>query len=113
MVEIGGKPIVEHIMNYFSKYGFDDFILALGYRAEYVRSHFANIPLKNSDFSIDLRSGAVTKLTDYCPPWKVTLIDTGLATMTGGRVKRLKNLLRDGPFLLTYGDGLSNVDLRT
>lgn len=111
MVEIGGKPILWHIMSHYSEFGFNDFVLALGYRAEVVKHYFLNFTSMNRDLSVDLSTGQVDSHGAETRPWRVNLIDTGLHTQTGGRVKRLRDWIGDEPFMLTYGDGVSNVDL--
>jgi glucose-1-phosphate cytidylyltransferase len=111
MVPIGEKPILWHIMNHYSKFGFNEFVIALGYKAQLIKDYFINYPSLNSDFTINLDDGKIDWHNRINEKWKVTLIDTGLNTMTGGRVARLKQILSDKPFLLTYGDGLSNVDI--
>ena len=111
MVQIGGLPILVHIMKHFSKYGHKDFIIALGYKSEVIKDFFINYKTLNSDFSIDFKTGEL-KIHNSCDDdWKVTLIDTGSASMTGGRLKRLEKYLENETFFLTYGDGLSNVNL--
>jgi glucose-1-phosphate cytidylyltransferase len=113
MVEIGGKPILWHLMNVYGAYGFDEFVLALGYKAEVIKEYFLNFFALNNDISIDLRSGSTKVHHGKQPPWLVHLLDTGHDTQTGGRLKRLEPQLRDGgTFMMTYGDGLSNVDVR-
>ena len=112
MVEIGGKPILWHIMNSYASFGFSEFILALGYKAEIVKEYFLNFYAINSDFSIDLASGKMDVHRHNQPSWKVHLIDTGIHTQTGGRLKRLKEWLGNETFLMTYGDGLSNVNIK-
>jgi glucose-1-phosphate cytidylyltransferase len=111
MVKIGKKPIIWHIMSWYSKFGFNEFYIALGYKAEIVKDYFLNYKTLNSDFSIDLVKGNIEILNNINQPWKVTLVDTGLNTMTGGRVKRMKQFIGNETFMLTYGDGVSNVDL--
>lgn len=113
MIEIGGKPILWHIMNLYSHYGFNEFIVALGYRAEYVKEYFLHYYAKNNDLSIDLSSGETTIVQKgRRMSWKVHLVDTGLHTQTGGRIKRLKDWIGNEPFLLTYGDGVADINLR-
>ena len=112
MVEIGGKPILWHIMNMYAAHGFCEFIVALGYKAEVVKNYFLNFYSVNNDLSIDLASGDVTVHHGRQPCWKVHLVDTGAATDTGGRILRLRKWTGEEPFMMTYGDGLSNVDLR-
>lgn len=111
MVPIGGLPILWHIMNHYAKFGFKDFYLALGYKAAVIKEYFLNYRALSSDFTIDLGSGAVTSIDAPRVDWRVTLVETGLGTMTGGRVRRLASFLRDEPFMLTYGDGVADVDL--
>ena len=111
MVKIGGKPIIFHIMKYFSSYGHNDFILALGYKSEIIKEYFLNYRSLNTDFSINMENGKITNYNDDSINWKITLVDTGLDTMTGGRILRLKKYIGKKDFMLTYGDGLSNVNL--
>lgn len=111
MVKIGNRPILWHIMKTFAHYGHKDFHVALGYKGEVIRSYFLNYSLINSDFTIDLSSGAIESHKENVIDWRVSLIDTGLSTMTGGRVKRLSNYIGNEPFLLTYGDGLANINI--
>jgi glucose-1-phosphate cytidylyltransferase len=108
MVDIAGKPILWHIMKHYASFGFDDFVVACGYKGYVIKEYFANYRIHQSDLSVDLRSGKVDVLTDSREDWRVTLVDTGLESMTGGRIKRLEGLLQER-FLLTYGDGLSDV----
>ena len=111
MVEIGDKPILWHIMKYYSSFGFNDFIICLGYMQYVVKEYFADYYLHNSDVEFDLKSNTMKVLDNRVEPWKVTLVDTGLNTMTGGRIKRIQKYMGNEPFLLTYGDGVCNVDL--
>ena len=112
MVEIGQHPILWHIMNSYSSYGHKDFFIALGYKADYVKQYFAQYHTINSNFSVNLGNGKLTTLDKSAADWQVTLVDTGIDTMTGGRVKRMRDYVgRDEPILLTYGDGLSNINL--
>ena len=111
MVEIGGKPILWHIMKIYSHYGYNDFIILLGYKGYYIKEYFANYFLHQSDVTINLQNNSIEILNNSSEPWKVTLIDTGLHTMTGGRIKRAASLIGDKPFLLTYGDGVSDVNI--
>ena len=111
MVAIGGRPILWHIMQIYASYGHTDFILALGYKAEIIRDYFVNFQSLSGDCRVDLGTGEVTFLKPVDIDWTVSLIDTGLQTMTGGRVKRLSSILKNEPFMLTYGDGLSSVDI--
>jgi glucose-1-phosphate cytidylyltransferase len=112
MIEIGGRPILWHIMKLYSHAGFNDFIVCLGYRGYMVKEYFANYVLHNADLTVDLAKGAVEYHATNHEPWRVTLVDTGEGTMTGGRVKRVASYLdKDEPFFLTYGDGVTDVDL--
>lgn len=111
MVEIGGKPMLWHIMNIYAHYGITEFIIALGYKAEVVKEYFLNFYAFNNDITLDLASGKTTIHDGKQPKWRIHLIDTGLHTQTGGRVKRLKEWVGNETFLLTYGDGVSNVDI--
>lgn len=113
MVEIGGNPILWHIMSMYARHGFDDFIVCLGYKGYYIKEYFANFVLHRSDLTIDLTTGEITySRGEDVPKWKVTLVDTGADTMTGGRLKRIRHLLPDDePFCMTYGDGVSDVDI--
>ena len=112
MVEIGGQPILWHIMNIYAHYGYKDFVLALGYKAEVIKEYFLNYYSLKSDFSVDLANGDTHYLRKKKIDWNVTLIDTGLNTLTGGRVKRLKDYIGNETFMLTYGDGLANVNIK-
>jgi glucose-1-phosphate cytidylyltransferase len=113
MIEIGGRPILWHIMKLYSHYGFNDFIVCLGYKGYVVKEYFANYVLHNADLTVDLAKGAIEHHATRHEPWRVTLVDTGENTMTGGRVKRIADYLdKDEPFFLTYGDGVSDVDLK-
>ena len=112
MVEIGGRPILWHIMSIYAAHGFNDFIVACGYRGELIKEYFASFFLHHSDFVINLRDGSRDLLTANGPDWRVSVVDTGLDTMTGGRVRRLKGLVGDGTFMVTYGDGLGSVDMQ-
>lgn len=112
MIEIGERPILWHIMKYYSEFGFNDFIICLGYKQYIVKEFFADYFLHTSDITIDLANNKMEVHNNYAEPWKVTLVDTGLNTMTGGRIKRVRDYIGDEDFMLTYGDGLSNVDLK-
>ena len=114
MVEIGGHPILWHIMMMYWSHGFRDFIICLGYRGYFIKEYFANYVLHRSDVTIDLASHQVEYVrSQQLPPWRVTLVDTGAETQTGGRLRRIAHLLPDGePFCMTYGDGVSDVDIR-
>ena len=111
MIEIGEQPILWHIMKYYSTFGFHDFIICLGYKQYVVKEYFAEYYLHNSDVTFDLLNNKMEVHNNYSEPWKVTLVDTGLNTMTGGRIRRIRDYVKDEPFMLTYGDGVSNVDL--
>ena len=111
MVTVGGKPILWHIMNTYAKFEHKDFYIALGYKAEVIKEYFLNYRTLNSDFTVDLSSGNVVAHQQDAVDWKVTLVDTGLNSMTGGRVKRMQDFIGDEPFLLTYGDGVADIDL--
>ena len=112
MVEIGGKPILWHIMKYYSYYGFNDFVIALGYKGDYIKDYFRKYASINSDFSINLKTNKIDILNESNEDFNVTLVDTGLNSMTGGRLYNLKDLLsEEEEFMLTYGDGVSNVNL--
>ncbi len=112
MIEIGGRPILWHIMKYYSEFGFHDFVICLGYKQYVVKEFFADYFLHTSDVTFDLANNKMEVHNNYAEPWKVTLVDTGLNTMTGGRVKRIQPYIGDEPFMLTYGDGVCNVDLK-
>ena len=110
MVEIGGQPILWHIMKIYSTHGFNDFVVCLGYKGELIKDYFANYCLRHSDVVFDLANNRMEIQPKRGEPWRVTCIDTGEASMTGGRVKRVRHLL-DGTFCLTYGDGVADVDI--
>ena len=113
MVHVGNKPILLHIMNWYSKFNYRDFVLALGYKGVDIKEYFLNYYSLNNDFSVDLSDGKVSNLTSRPLPWKVELIDTGDVTLTGGRLLRLKEFLKnEETFMLTYGDGVANVDIK-
>ena len=111
MVTIGGRPILWHIMKSYAHFGHKDFYLALGYKAEVIKEYFINYHSLNSDFSVDLSSGIVEPHQADDTDWKVTLVDTGLKTMTGGRIKRLQQFIGNQPFMLTYGDGVADINI--
>jgi len=111
MVSVGGKPILWHIMHRYASYGHKDFYIALGYKAEIIKEYFMKFNSINSDFSIDLSSGDIKIYNSNGLNWKVTLVDTGQDSMTGGRVKRLQPYIGDETFMLTYGDGVADIDL--
>lgn len=111
MVEIGGKPILWHIMKIYSAYGYNEFVVLLGYKGYMIKEYFANYFLHESDVTFDLAKNSMEVLNNTAEPWKVTLIDTGLNCMTGGRLKRAAHIIGDEPFMLTYGDGVADVDI--
>ena len=112
MVEIGQMPIIWHIMKIFSAYGVNEFVVCLGYKGYVIKEFFANYRLHNSDITIDISSNRIDVLHSYVEPWKVTLVDTGADTMTGGRVRRIASYLDgDKEFLLTYGDGVADINI--
>jgi len=111
MVPIGGKPIIRHIMQRYAGFGHKDFYIALGYKSEVIKEYFLSFNALNSDFSIDLSTGKITTHNSSGMDWNVTLVDTGQDSMTGGRVKRLESFIGNEPFLLTYGDGLADIDI--
>lgn len=111
MVEVGGHPLLWHIMQTYAHHGFREFVVACGYLGSYIKQYFRELYLRENDFTVDLGSGAVTLLSRSCLDWKVELIDTGLDTQTGGRVRRLRERIGDAPFMLTYGDGVGAVDV--
>ena len=111
MVQIGGKPILWHIMKIYSTYGYNDFIILLGYKGYYIKEYFANYFLHQSDITIDLTNNQMQVHDNYSEPWKVTLVDTGLDAMTGARVKRAQRYIGNKTFLLTYGDGVADIDI--
>ena len=112
MIEIGEQPILWHIMKHYSYYGFNDFIICLGYKSYVIKQYFADYFLHTSDITFDLSNNTMAVHDNYAEPWKVTLVDTGLHTMTGGRIKRVQKYIGNEPFLLTYGDGVADVDLK-
>lgn len=112
MIEIGGKPILWHIMKYYSSFGHNDFIILSGYKQEIIKQYFKNYFTNHADISFNFaKNGDCVIHQTNCEPWNVTVLDTGLNTMTGGRLKRAQKYIGKEPFMLTYGDGLSNVDL--
>lgn len=111
MVEIGGKPILWHIMNHYAHYGYKDFVVALGYKGEVIKDYFLQYYARNNDFTIDLSNGSVKYINEHTRDWRVTLVDTGAASMTGGRVLRLKDVIGQEDFMMTYGDAVSDVNI--
>lgn len=112
MIEIGGKPIIWHIMKIYASYGFTEFIVCLGYKGYIIKEFFANYFLHCTDVTIDLKNNQIKTHESQAEHWTITLIDTGNETMTGGRIKRIQSYTENAPFLLTYGDGLSNVNIK-
>ena len=113
MIEIGGRPILWHIMKEYAYYGFTEFIICAGYRQQYIKAWFANYFLHNSDVTFDYTEGKkiMTIHESHCEPWKVTVVDTGLSTMTGGRIKRIQKYIGNESFFMTYGDAVCDVDI--
>lgn len=111
MVEIGGKPILWHIMKIYSHYGFNEFVVLCGYKQEYIKEYFASYFRAHSNITFDLANNEVTVHEKNVEPWKVTLLDTGIDTLTGGRIKKAQEYIGNEPFMLTYGDGVSDVNI--
>jgi glucose-1-phosphate cytidylyltransferase len=111
MIEIGGKPILWHIMKLYSQHGIHDFVICLGYKGYLIKEYFANYFLHTSDVTFDMKANRMTVHSNYSEPWRVTLVDTGEETQTGGRLRRVRQHLPDRTFCLTYGDGVSDVDI--
>jgi glucose-1-phosphate cytidylyltransferase len=111
MVEIGGMPILWHIMKIYSSYGFNDFVICLGYKGYLIKEFFSNYFVHKSDITVNLVDNSIEIHDNFAEDWKVTLVDTGLQTQTGGRIKKVRKYLDDKPFMLTYGDGISDVDI--
>ena len=111
MIEIGDRPILWHIMKSYSHYGYNEFVICLGYKQHIIKEFFADYYLHMSDVTFDLTKNEMLVHNNVSEPWKVTLVDTGLNTMTGGRVKRIKDFVGDESFMLTYGDGVANVNI--
>ncbi|RYF69192.1 MAG: glucose-1-phosphate cytidylyltransferase [Cytophagaceae bacterium] len=111
MVEIGGMPILWHIMKIYSAHGYNEFIVCLGYKGYIIKEFFANYFLHQSDVTIDLSTNEISVHTSQAEPWKVTLVDTGVNSMTGGRLRRVRHHIGNEPFMLTYGDGVGDVDI--
>ena len=112
LIEIGGMPLLWHIMKIFSQHGINDFVICCGYKGYMIKEYFANYSLHKSNITLDLRANSTQVHSSEVEPWKITLVDTGLNTMTGGRLKRVKEFLDDEPFFFTYGDGLSDINLK-
>lgn len=111
MIEIGGRPLLWHIMRTYSHFGFNEFVVCLGYRGDVIKEYFCNYHTHSADITVDLSDGTTTVHQSVAEPWKVTLIDTGLNSMTGGRLRRVREHLGDETFCMTYGDGLADVDV--
>ena len=111
MVEIGGRPILWHIMKMYLAHGVNDFVICCGYKGNMIKQFFRDYAMDGADIAFDMREGTITMLKTTTEPWKVTLVDTGLNVMTGGRIKRAAKYLGDGPFCCTYGDGVSDVNI--
>jgi glucose-1-phosphate cytidylyltransferase len=112
MIEIGGKPVLWHIMKIYSHFGFNDFVICCGYKGYIIKEYFHHYYLHHSDVTIDLSDNSVNYHNSKSEPWKITLVDTGLNTMTGGRIKRIRKYIDNESFMLTYGDGVGNVNIR-
>lgn len=111
MIEIGGKPIIWHIMKWYSNYGINEFVICCGYKGYMIKEYFANYFLHSSDVTFDIQNNEMKVHQKFAEPWKVTLVDTGDETMTGGRLKRIKKFVDNETFCFTYGDGLSNINI--
>ena len=111
MVEIGGRPMLWHIMKIYSSYGFNEFIICLGYKGYLIKEYFHHYFLHHSDITIDLENNISEFHNSKSEPWKITLIDTGKTTMTGGRIKRIKNYIGNETFMVTYGDGVADINI--
>ena len=112
MLPIGNRPIIWHIMNYYTKFGFNDFVIALGYKSEIIKEYFYNYYYKNSNFTVNLNSGEIDLIESTKINWKVSLIETGINSLTGKRLMKLKKYINNKRFFLTYGDGLSNINIK-
>ena len=111
MVEIGGRPVLWHIMSIYARYGFKDFILPLGYKGEVIKQYFHDYTMRNTDFTVDLKSGDITSYPSTSEDWRVTLCDTGQETLKGARIKRVAKYIDTDQFMVTYGDGVADIDL--
>jgi len=111
MVEIGGKPILWHIMKIYSSYGFNEFIILCGYKGYMIKEYFSNYYSHMSDMTIDMKENTITHHRNNAEPWKITLIDTGLETLTGSRINKVKKYVGNEPFMLTYGDGVGDINI--
>jgi glucose-1-phosphate cytidylyltransferase len=112
MVEIGGKPILSHILKTYSFYGYNDFIILLGYKGYMIKEYFINYFSHMSDLTVNMKENSIEYHNNKAEPWNVTLVDTGLETMTGGRVKRVQEYIKNEPFMLTYGDGVADINIK-
>ncbi|MEG3037174.1 MAG: glucose-1-phosphate cytidylyltransferase [Bacilli bacterium] len=112
MIEIGGQPILWHIIKEYSHYGFNEFVICLGYKQQIIKEYFNNYYLNHSDLTYDMESNKITIHNSASEPWKITLVDTGLNTMTGGRIKRIQEYIGNEPFMMTYGDGVCDIDIK-
>ena len=112
MVEIGEMPILWHIMKEYSYYGYNEFIICAGYKQEVIKQWFSEYYLHNTDVTFDLQTNSIEIHTNHCEPWRVTVVDTGLNTLTGGRIKRIQSFVGKEPFFMTYGDGVCDVDIK-
>ena len=112
MIEIGGRPILWHILKIYSHFGVNDFIICCGYKGYVIKEYFANYFLHSSDVTIDMKTNSMEVHSRKAEPWKVTLVDTGENTLTGGRLKRVRNYIKEEPFCFTYGDGLANINVK-
>ena len=112
MVNIGDKPILWHIMKIFSSFGFTEFVILGGYKCYIIKEYFSNYFMHQSDVTFDIKANTMEVLSNQAEPWKVTVLDTGLNTLTGGRIKRAEKYLINEPFMLTYGDGVANIDIK-
>lgn len=113
MVEVGDYPILWHIMKIYSHYGYNDFVILLGYKGHMVKDYFMNYAFRHADVSLDMAAGQVNLINSQSEPWKITFLETGLGTMTGGRIRYAQPFTKEEPFFLTYGDGVSNVNIDT
>lgn len=112
MINIGTHPILWHIMKIYSEYGFNDFVILLGYKGHVIKEYFANYFMYNSDITIDVSNNQIQVLNNKAENWKITLLETGLNTMTGGRILQAKDIIGDEPFMVTYGDGVGNINIK-
>jgi glucose-1-phosphate cytidylyltransferase len=112
MIEIGGIPLLLHIMKIYSAHGFNDFVVCLGYLGYVIKEYFANYRLHRSDVTYDFKTGEARYFNSAAEPWRVTLVDTGAETMTGGRLRRARSAIGDGTFMMTYGDGVADIDIK-